>query len=197
MTTMEGGCLSSNDPALIERARTIRNFGQVAGGDCLEPGFNGKLAEIGALIGIEQLKVFDACAENRRRCVERMHAGLSQIDGLSVLSAPQGYDPIWLYLPVLVDAGRYGLDRDETAAALEQHNLMVRKYYSPPCHLMSAYRSPEQTPLPISERFAANVLALPVFNDMTEAECDGVIAAFRAVKDTTAAGWTPSDKQVA
>jgi dTDP-4-amino-4,6-dideoxygalactose transaminase len=197
MSTMEGGCLCSNDPALIERAKVIRNFGQVAGGDCSEPGLNGKLAEIGALIGIEQLKVFDAHAENRRRCASRMQAGLAEIEGIEVLPAPAGYEPIWLYLPVVVDADRFGLDRDQTALALEPHNLMVRKYYSPPCHMMSAYKSARQGSLPHSERISANVLALPVFNDMTEEECDGVIAAFRAVRSSAEASWPTPDKRVA
>ena len=57
-TTMEGGCLCSRDSRLIERAKAIRNFGQSASGDCLEAGMNGKLTEINALIGLEQLNTF-------------------------------------------------------------------------------------------------------------------------------------------
>ena len=50
--TMEGGCLCSHDEGLLHRAKAIRNFGQVAGGNSDEPGLNGKLTELCALIGL-------------------------------------------------------------------------------------------------------------------------------------------------
>ena len=181
MATMEGGCLCSHDPALIERAKSIRNFGQVDGSDCLEPGMNGKLTEVCALIGIEQLKIFDSHAAIRRRAVVRIRKGLEEIGGLEIGAARAGDDPIWLYLPVIINKQIFGLDRDAAATALEDHNLMVRKYYSPPCHLMSAYKG-RAVSLPITEYVSSRVLALPVFNDMTDEECDGIVRAFRAIR---------------
>ena len=182
MATMEGGCLCSHDVALLERARAIRNFGQVADGDCLEPGMNGKLTEICALIGIEQLNTFETAAQTRRRAVRRMRQGLEVIPGLELARAPPDQDPIWLYLPVTLEKNVYGLNRDEAAAALKLQNLMVRKYYSPPCHLMSAYHSDRRESLPVTERIAKTVLALPVYNDMTDEECDGIVNAFLAIR---------------
>lgn len=179
--TMEGGCLCSHDTAIIERARAVRNFGQVAGGDTIEPGLNGKLTEICALIGIEQLKTVEAAAVVRRRAVERMRTGLRSIPGLHVAEAPRGQQPIWLYLPVIVDRERFGLNRDQLADALEKENLFVRKYYSPPCHRMAAFPESNLETLPNTEQTAANVLALPVFNNMTDSECDGVVRAFLKV----------------
>ena len=77
--TMEGGCLCSQDVALLDRARSIRNFGLVASGDSPFAGINGKMMEICALIGIEQLKTFDAAAAVRRRSAERMRRGLEML----------------------------------------------------------------------------------------------------------------------
>src|SRR6516162_11866173 len=181
--TMEGGCLCSNDRELVEQARAIRNFGQTASGDCAIAGLNGKMMEICAILGIEQLKTFDKAAANRRRCVYRMGNGLASIDGLSVGRAPADQDPIWLYLPVVIKPTTFGCDRDHAAALLARENLHVRKYYSPPCHHMSIYSDGRrQAVLPVSERIARNVLALPVYNDMTAAECDGIVEAFRQVR---------------
>jgi dTDP-4-amino-4,6-dideoxyglucose len=182
-TTMEGGCLCTRDDGIYERAKAIRNFGQLAGGDCDEPGLNGKLSEVCALIGIEQLKTFEQAAETRRRAVARIREGLSSLPGLNVATASHNQDPIWLYLPVVVDEHHFGLDRDTLAAALEKENLYVRKYYSPPCHQMSAYRNDHNLSLPRTEACAYAVLALPVYNDMTESECDGIVRAFLKVHD--------------
>ena len=180
-TTMEGGCLCTHDPEIFARAKAIRNFGQLADGDCEEAGINAKLTEVCALIGIEQLKNFEQAASTRRRAVARMREGLSKLPGLTVASAPHDQDPIWLYLPVFVEEGEFGLDRDDLAAALAKENLYVRKYYSPPCHQMRAYSASHHVSLPRSEASAGSVLALPVYNDMTEGECDGIVQAFLEV----------------
>jgi dTDP-4-amino-4,6-dideoxy-D-glucose transaminase len=181
-TTMEGGCLCTHDTEIFARAMAIRNFGQLADGDCDEPGINAKLTEVCALIGIEQLKTFEQAACTRRRAVARMREGLSRLPGLTVATAPANQEPIWLYLPVLVDENEFGLDRDAVAAALAKENLHVRKYYSPPCHHMGAYRASHDVPLPRTEATAYSVLALPVYNDMTEDECDGIVEAFIEVR---------------
>jgi dTDP-4-amino-4,6-dideoxyglucose len=179
--TMEGGCLCSHDESIIRRAQAIRNFGQGPDGDCLEPGVNGKLTEVCALIGLEQLKTFESAADRRRHAVHRMRRGLAQISGLTIGSALSNQDPIWLYLPVIIDADRFGMDRDRAAGLLERQGLCVRKYYSPPCHHMTAYSAARGQALPVTERIAYNVLALPVYNDMTDEECDGIVLAFRRI----------------
>jgi len=180
-TTMEGGCLCTHDAEIFARAKAIRNFGQLPNGDCEEAGINAKLTEVCALIGIEQLKSFEQAALTRRRAVARMREGLSKLPGLTLPSAPHDQDPIWLYLPVFVDEREFGLDRDDVAAALAKENLYVRKYYSPPCHHMRAYAASGDVSLPRSEASAYSVLALPVYNDMTEHECDGIVQAFLEV----------------
>jgi dTDP-4-amino-4,6-dideoxy-D-glucose transaminase len=156
-------------------------FGQGSDGDCREPGINGKLTEICALIGLEQLKTFDQAAGRRRYAVRPMRDGLERIPGLTVGSSPPTQDPIWLYLPVVIDPRAFGCDRDRAARLLEGQGLHVRKYYSPPCHHMSAYRTARGQQLPATEHAAYNVLALPVYNDMTDQECDRIVLAMRKI----------------
>lgn len=183
--TMEGGCLCTTDAALIEKARAIRNFGQGHGADCAVAGFNGKMTEICALIGLEQLKTFEAAAQIRRRAAARIAMGLERIPGLMPGRAPAGQAPIWLYLPVLVDPAAFGGNRDEVSELLARENLNVRKYYSPACHQLRVYAAMRRHPvLPNAEYAADNVIALPIYNDMTDAESDGIIEAFRRAADT-------------
>src|SRR5262249_53276746 len=139
LNTMEGGSLFSNDKDLVERARAIRNFGQNAGGDCAIVGLNGKMMEICAIIGIQQLKSFDAAAATRRRCAKRISDGLADIDGVNVARPPADQEPIWLYLPVVINPALFSCNRDEAVDLLARRSLHVRKYYSPACHRMSVY----------------------------------------------------------
>lgn len=179
-TTMEGGALSSHDPKLIEAAIAIRNFGLV-GPEATYQGFNGKMMEVCAMIGVAQLDKLERDTANRRACVARLRDGLLKIDGLRVGTAPANVDPIWLYLPVLIDVERFGIDRDVAADALAKQNLFVRKYYSPACHEMPVYQAMQTEALPVSERISSQVLALPIYNDMTIDECDGIIECFHRI----------------
>lgn len=183
--TMEGGCLCSKDSALIEKARAIRNFGQASGGDCAVAGFNGKMMEVCALIGLEQLKTFDVAGEVRRSAAALIASGLGEIEGLSLARAPAGQEPIWLYFPVVVDPVELHGNRDEVCDLLARENLNVRKYYGPACHRMNAYAAVRKPPLlPNSERVARDVIALPIYNNMTQQECDGIVEAFRRAAQT-------------
>jgi dTDP-4-amino-4,6-dideoxygalactose transaminase len=186
--TMEGGCVCSHDADLLARVKALRNFGQVDGGDCHEAGLNGKMLEISAIIGLEQLKTFEQAVATRHHAVDRMRTGLSRIPGLRVGQEPAGVQTNWLYLPIVVDAGTFGLDRETLAAALETHNVFVRKYYSPPCHHMTAYSTQKDVKLDVTERIAYSVVALPVYNDMTDEECDFIIAAIQRVRQSARSG---------
>ncbi len=177
LATMEGGCLCSQDRELMARAASLRNFGLSGPDECDAAGTNGKMTEICALIGIEQLKTFAQAAATRARIVARMREGLARVPGLSLARAPVDQDPVWLYLPVIVDSSEFGIDRDALAAALACENIHVRKYYSPPCHHLGVYRAAQVEPLPRTEAVAYNVAALPVYNDMTDDECDGIVQA--------------------
>jgi dTDP-4-amino-4,6-dideoxygalactose transaminase len=179
--TMEGGALVSRNPEIIRRSRAIRNFGQVRAADCDEPGINAKMMEVCALIGLEQLKTFDDVVRHRFKSTEMMRAGLMGLSGLSLTEVPSGQIPVWLYFPIVVDPERFGMNRDELAMALERENISVRKYFEMPCHHMAAYTAQRNIALPNTEWAAYNVLALPVYNDMTAEECNGITQAIREI----------------
>jgi len=175
---MEGGALCSRDPTILRRARALRNFGQVAEGDFSEVGLNGKMMEVSALIGLKQRSGFESSRTVRLRSVARLREGLETIPGILVGKAPRGQEPIWLYLPVVIDEEAFGLDRDDVAAALQKENLHVRKYYSPPCHRLAPYLGHRDDLLPVTDYVASRILALPVYNDMKDYECDLIVQAF-------------------
>ena len=170
-TTMEGGCVTSGDECLIERVAALRNFGQVNGPDCDEPGINAKMTEVSALIGLEQLKNFDTVVTRRHQSASRFRQGLSEVPGLSFATPPPNQTPVWLYFPVVVDPQQFGVSRDVLTQALAAENLHVRKYFELPCHHMAAYKDSRHLELPVTEAVAYNVISLPIYNDMTEQEC--------------------------
>lgn len=185
--TMEGGALVSRDPEIIRRARAIRNFGQSRGADCDEPGMNGKMLEVVALMGMRQLADFDRVVAHRFRCSEILREALDGVPGISLNPVPRGQVPVWLYFPIVLNPQTFGMNRDVLAMALERENIHVRKYFEMPCHHMACYGDQHGVSLPESERVAYNVLALPVYNDMSDAECLGIARAIREIQSSAAA----------
>ncbi len=185
MSTMEGGCLVSRDPEILRRARALRNFGQVDGARCDEPGLNAKMTEVCALIGIRQLETLDAVVRHRAACAQRLRQGLAGVPGLAFAEVPNRQLPVWLYFPLIV-SDAFGLDRNQLAAALEYENIYARKYFELPCHHLEAYAEYREDRLPETERVARSVLSLPVYNDMTETECDHLVQAITEIQAAAA-----------
>jgi dTDP-4-amino-4,6-dideoxyglucose len=186
-STMEGGALCSDDENLLDRARKIRNFGQSDDGNCAEIGLNGKMTEVCSLVGLRQLEDWHNTLKTRKAIASFMRAELMRMEvpGVSVPRMPVHLGPTWLYRPIMISEDQFGLSRDQVVAGMVERGVWVRKYYSPACHLMDCYRQPYHDYcdpcLPVTEQLAANVIALPIYNDMLMAEVTRVATALREV----------------
>lgn len=161
-STMEGGALCSPSREVIELAKCIRNFGQDDDKNCVSVGLNGKMMEVSALIGIEQIRTWEEVSERRRNKGHDLRMMLKAIPGVRVAEFGfRNQRPIWTYMPVLVD------DRERVMQHLKERGIETRKYY-PACHKLFPYDTGAK--LPVTEHVAERVIALPVHHDMTPEE---------------------------
>lgn len=190
LTTGEGGMVVTSDVALAERMVRLRQHGMnmsaadrhAAGGavieQYLEVGFNYRMTDIQAAVGMVQLGRLDQVIARRRALAQRYHAALADIDGILVpIDPPWGttnFQSYWVTLPEAV-AGR----RNEIMATLADDGISTRRGIMA-SHLEPAYRGHPHGPLPVTERLTAGSIILPLFHELTEADQDRVIAAFRA-----------------
>jgi dTDP-4-amino-4,6-dideoxyglucose len=177
-STMEGGALCSEDAGLIARAMQMRNFGQDSTGDCKEVGFNGKMAEVNALIGLRNLETWQYRATARVESGIRLRRALDSVLGVKTIIPPLGQSPIWTYQPIRV-LPNFGKSRDQVAASLVEKGIGVRKYYTP-CHMLSVYRKDHTRNLRVTEMIASQVIALPVYDEMMDTEIEQIVDALRA-----------------
>lgn len=175
MTTCEGGCLSTNNAGLFERAKVIRDFGQTEERDCISVGLNGKMMEVCALIGLDNLKDWREYRHKRTFKAAELHHVLFGVKGIRPLALTLSPDvtnpnpqwPIWCYFPIFVEP-EFGKSRDDVLAYLHSKNVMARKYYAPPLHHTKPYANGGV--LPVTEKIAAQVIALPLYADMLPEE---------------------------
>jgi perosamine synthetase len=122
--TGEGGMIVTNDPYLAERARLIRNHAEAVVGDKHETnlvnmvGYNFRMGEIEAAIGIEQLKKLPAMLESRQRIGNSLGAKLSEIPGLSIPKTMPGRNSSYYVLPMMLDLKKLNASRDKIHSAL-------------------------------------------------------------------------------
>ena len=161
----EGGALVTNDDALAARARALREHGSSVRYHHDEVGFNYRMEGLqGAVLGVE-LKHLPAWTEARRRLARRYDELLAATP-LRLPRETDGAESAWhLYV---VRHPR----RDELKQHLDAHGVGNAIHYPLPLHLQKCYASLGHKPgdFPVAERACQEVLALPFFPAMTEAQ---------------------------
>lgn len=186
--SFEGGAVVTNDDALADRMRLMRNFGFSGLDQVSHPGTNGKMIEVAAAMGLINLDAIDRVIGANRANHEAYRAALAGIRGVRVVE----YDPEernnYQYVIAEVDLD-CPASRDSIVDALRAEHIMARRYFWPGCHRMEPYRSlfPHAgLVLPVTERIAAGVIVLPTGETM-DAERIGVVAqVIRTVVDGAA-----------
>jgi dTDP-4-amino-4,6-dideoxy-D-glucose transaminase len=177
----EGGCLSTNSADMYERAKHIRDFGQTEDRECVAVGLNGKMQEVNALIGLENLKDWREYRHRRTMKAATLRFRINEVGGIRVIHEPMepAQWPIWCYFPILIEP-EFGKSRDEVLAYLKSKNIDARTYYSPGCHRMKPYANGQS--LPVTEMVADRVIALPLYFDMLDEEMDYIADTLRGAK---------------
>jgi len=176
MTTGEGGMIVPRDPDEAARLRSERNQGRAVDMGWLDHdrlGFNYRLSDIAAALGVAQVEKLDSLLE-RRASVARMYAErLAGIEGLRTPMPTRGKElRSWFVYTVRLPRGA---DRDGVIARLAEGGV-ASKAYLPCIHLFPHLRQLgyREGQFPVAEAAAADSLALPFFPAMSEAQVERV-----------------------
>jgi dTDP-4-amino-4,6-dideoxygalactose transaminase len=168
----EGGAVVTNDDALAEKMRLMRNFGFKGFDNVIYLGVNGKMSEVCAAMGLTNLETMeDIVAVNRRNYLTYCEE-LASVPGVSVIRYEPNEKNNYQYVVIEVDADVCPRNRDEIVEALHAENVIARKYFWPGCHRMEPYRTTQPEAwesLPETERVAARVIVLPTGQTVDEA----------------------------
>jgi dTDP-4-amino-4,6-dideoxygalactose transaminase len=173
----EGGAVMTDDIAIADRARRLRDHAQQGRHNHVELGFNWRMDGFqGAILSLK-LQRLDGWNARRREIAERYFAGLSGAPGLRLMPRNQRALPIWHIFPV------FHPRRDEFRKLLEGRDVQTGVHYPRPIHLQPAYAflGHEAGDFPVSEDLAATQMSLPMFPELSDGDVDRVIDAAHAV----------------
>jgi perosamine synthetase len=186
ITTGEGGMLLTDSLPVAERARTLRAHGmsvsdlarhraeRVVFEEYHELGYNYRMTDMQAAIGIEQLRRLDTMIERRRQIARRYGETLADVDGLqlplSTHETPHTYQSYMIELEPGID-----VSRDQIMQQLLTVGVATRRGVMA-IHLEPYYRAQHpRLRLPVTESAARHAMLLPIYATMTTAEQDYVI----------------------
>jgi len=179
ITTGEGGVVVTDDPALATTLRSLRNQGRDEDGTWLrhiQLGYNYRLDELSAAIGVAQLERLEELAAGRARVVATYAAALSGRDWVRLPEQGAGEVVDWFVYVVRLDAS---IDRSRVMEQLAKRGVASRPYFSP-LHLQPFLRSRlghRPGDFPVTERVAASTLALPFSARLSDDDVRTVAAA--------------------
>ena len=177
ITTGEGGALLTDDPALAERARVLRDH-------AMDPhrrywhgeiGFNYRITNLQAALGVAQLERLDEFLERKRTIAAAYRTGLQDVSGVTLQEEADWASSSWWMTTLRIDGSR--VDRDELAVRLRADGVDTRPAFVP-LHLLPHLR--QAGPLPVAEAIGNEGLSLPSSTSLTDFEVEHVIASVRS-----------------
>jgi perosamine synthetase len=183
MTTGEGGIVTTHDEERWRRLVSLRNQGRADGGGWLEHarlGFNYRIDDVRAALGIGQLEKLDTILALRRAAAKRYAELLSEIEGLE-LPLEDDADHVRSWFVYVVKLAR-GTDRERVIADLERQGIATSRYL-PSIHLQAYMRERygfREGLCPVSEDLSQRTLALPFFTAIEAEDQERVAEALTA-----------------
>lgn len=183
ITTGEGGMVVTNDRALAERLRLLRNLAFTQPRFRHElPGFNFRMTAYQAAMGVVQTKRIEKIVEAKRAMAERYRRLLGQIPGIELpREMDWAYHVYWMYAVVV--RPEFGVARDELAAALKERGIETRTFFHPinaqPC--FSKVLDARSVPTPVADDLWKTGLYLPSSHTLSEERISMVATAIHEI----------------
>lgn len=185
MTTGEGGMITTNDEELAARLGLLRDHGMAPGKRYhhIALGYNYRLTDIAAAIGLEQLKKLPDRTGRRQANAARLTQGLADCPAVITPIATEGAGHVYHQYTIRVQVDQLRCDRDEFARLLQAEGVGSATHYPRAIsdQPIIAELVPEREPMPVSELLATQALCLPVHHDLTDDQIDRIIEAVTKV----------------
>jgi perosamine synthetase len=176
MTTGEGGMILTNDERISREAQVLRDQAKERGSNYHEKlGYNWRMPEVQAIMGLVQLRRLDEFIERRRQIAAIYDRTLATVPGLELLHMPPRCGSnYYKYLAFL-----RGVEPDDLIYRLKQnHQVSLGGFvYELPLHVQPAFRAFSGGPLPGADNLCRRHICPPIYPELTDDQAEYVAEA--------------------
>ncbi len=195
ITTGEGGMLVTNDSGFADRARVMslhgiskdawKRYSQKGAWryEVVAPGFKYNMPDLAAAVGVNQLKRAPDFRGERARVAAGYERRLVGIPGLTLPKPPDNVIHSWHLYVVRIDAAEFGTHRDDFIEMMRELGVGTSVHFIP-LHLQPYYKETfgyENGDFPVAERLFDEIVSLPIYPSLSEADLDRIAAAVRQI----------------
>jgi perosamine synthetase len=172
VTSGEGGMITTDDEPLAEQCQLLRNHGMRKRYHYEFLGYNLRMTDLHAAIGVAQMDRLEAFNTKRRANAAYLSEHITSVITPKVR---EDYEHVWHQYTVRVDGGR---DRDAAVQQLREAGVGVGVFYPIPAHRHRYMRDTVgELSFPVAEQLAREVISLPVHPGLSQADLDTIVAA--------------------
>ncbi len=166
----EGGMITTNNEAINEKCRMLRNHGMKRRYYHDMLGFNFRMTDLCAAIGLVQLDRLEEFTARRRANAAYFNA---HIESVITPKVKAGYDHVWHQYTIRVDGKR---DRDAALKQLSEAGIGTGIFYPVPAHQQEYMREiVGEVSLPVAEQLAQEVISLPVHPQLSQDDLETIV----------------------
>ncbi len=172
MTTSEGGMITTNNKDIAEKSKIFRAHGSSVKYHHDYLGYNFRLTDIAAAIGLAQLKKIDSFNDKRRKNAEYLNNGLKDIEGVITPVAYEENKHVYHQYTIKVQG-----DRDAWIKFLDENGIGCGVYYPIPLYNQEYYKEiGYNQSCPVTDKVVNEVISLPIHPSLTKTELDTIIS---------------------
>ena len=183
LSTGEGGMVTTNDDRVARSIGLLRSHGETEKYLHETVGFNFRMTDVEAAIGLSQLQRADWFTRVRRENAAKLDAIVAEIDGLHAPKTTPGGEHAYHLYQIRMDENAFACTRDEFIRALEGEGVNCGVHYPKPLHFQPAFRKYPGATLPVSERLARELFCVAVHPSLTDGDIADMGEALRKVAD--------------
>jgi dTDP-4-amino-4,6-dideoxygalactose transaminase len=170
VTSIEGGLVTTNNDALAEKIRKMRDYGKSTNGENMDYiGLSARISEFHAIVGLKNFEKMKQLIKRRNKLILYYKKCLRGLKGVSFQKIPSYCESTGNYMVIFIDEKKARATRDEVYQFMMDKGIQTKKYFYPTVHMQKAYakyRKKYQGKLPIAEKTSEEGLALPLFSHM-------------------------------
>lgn len=175
MTTGEGGMVTTNSKKIADSLSLLRNHGMKERYYHDIIGYNFRMTDLGAAIGIEQLKKLSGHTQTRRKIASNYNKGLKDIPGLILPEELKGNGHVYHQYTIRITSD-FGWTRDEVMAELAKNDIGSAIFYPVPLYKQKAYKGiGRKSNCRVTEMISKEVLSLPIHPALKDSEQKKII----------------------